>query len=215
MVLKSIDTLTLSESSLEKLIDFEEIETPQIISNDYEKTLILFNKLREARKNAAVKFSQNPNLICRDEILREIARIKPIIPSEFLAIDGTNQRMFNKIGEEFLEIIKEEREKENTVNKQVHENIVKTLELVKKSYSLADISSLTKLPEAVISMQIETILEYYPATNISSLMPGKEFELINNEIENGINDLKQLKEVLPNSISYGKIRIVLAKRKAN
>lgn len=123
--------------------------------------------------------------------------------------------MFNKIGEEFLEIIKEEREKENTVKKQVPENIVKTLELVKKSYSLADISSLTKLPEAVISMQIETILEYYPATNISSLMPGKEFELINNEIENGINDLKQLKEVLPNSISYGKIRIVLAKRKAN
>ena len=215
LIQKSIDTLTLSESSIEKLIEVEEPEPVQNISDDYEKTLILFNKLREARKNAAVKYSQNPNLICRDEILREIARVKPATPSEFLSIDGTNQRMFNKIGEEFLEVIKEEREKEISTIKSVPENIIKTIELIKKGYSLADISSLTKLPEAVVSMQIETILEYHPDINISSLIPKKEFELINEEIENGNTDLKELKSVLPNSISYGEIRIVLAKRKVS
>lgn len=215
LILKSVDTLTLSETSVEKLIDFEEPQPIQKVNDNYEKTLVVFNRLREARKNAAVKYSQNPNLICRDEVLREIARVKPVTTGEFLSIEGTNQRMFNKIGEEFLEVIKEEKGKENQQIKSVPENIVKTLELIKKGYSLADISSLTKLPEAVVSMQIETILQYFPGTNISSLIPTKEYELICGEIENGINDLKLLKEVLPNSISYGKIRIVLATRKVN
>ena len=62
-------------------------------------------------------------------------------------------------------------------------------------------------------MQIETILEYYPETNINSLLPKKEFDLIKNEIGNGTTGLKELKSLLPNSVSYGKIRIVLAKNK--
>lgn len=209
LILKSIDTLTLTEESINKLTDYEKSEENN--NSEYEKTLMLFNKLREARKQASIKYSQNANLICREDTLRNIARSRPVTPSEFLAIEGANQRMYNKIGDEFIEIIKEEIEKENQNGKSIPENIIKTLELVKKGYTLADISTLTRLPEAVVSMQIETILEYHPGTDISSLISKKEIELINNEIENGITNLKELKSVLPNSISYGKIRIVLAK----
>lgn len=210
---KSIDTLVLSENRIEKFLEIEDPGPVIINDNDYEKTLILFNKLREARKNAAVKYSQNANLICRDELLRLIARERPVTPSAFLEIEGTNQRMFNKIGEEFIEIIKEEIDKTKIGEKHVPDNIVKTLELINKKYSLSDICSLTKLPEAVLSMQIETILEYYPDTNILSLIPKNELELLKSEINNGITDLKELKNMLPNSISYGKIRIVLAKQR--
>ncbi|MBU2493672.1 MAG: RecQ family ATP-dependent DNA helicase [Bacteroidetes bacterium] len=210
---KSIDTLVLSENRIEKFLEIEDPGPVIINDNDYEKTLILFNKLREARKNAAVKYSQNANLICRDELLRLIARERPVTPSAFLEIEGTNQRLFNKIGEEFIEIIKEESDKTKIGEKHVPDNIVKTLELINKKYSLSDICSLTKLPEAVLSMQIETILEYYPDTNILSLIPKNELELIKSEINNGITDLKELKNMLPNSISYGKIRIVLAKQR--
>ena len=70
---------------------------------------------------------------------------------------------------------------------------------------------MTRLPEAVISMQIESIIEYLPEINIDSLIDKKELELIRNVINAGEFDLKSIKQKLPNNISYAKIRIALAK----
>jgi len=91
------------------------------------------------------------------------------------------------------------------------ESIQNTFVLLQKNYSLESIASLSKLPEAVISMQIETIVEYLPETDITSLIKKLEIELIKKEILKGKTDLKEIKENLPSFISYGKIRVVLAK----
>ena len=76
-------------------------------------------------------------------------------------------------------------------------------------------SSLTKLPEAVVSVQIETLLEFIPDLNINSLFDKGELELIESQMDNEILEMKELKQQLPASISYGKIRIALAKRRVN
>ncbi len=73
-----------------------------IENKNYENNLELYNKLREERNLAAKKFSQQAEIICSDNILRNIAKIKPTSPSELLSIEGFNQRMFNKIGSEFI-----------------------------------------------------------------------------------------------------------------
>ena len=86
-------------------------------------------------------------------------------------------------------------------------------DLLNKKYSLEDIASLTKLPEAVVSMQLETIIEYFPKTDITTLMKKHELELIEKEISSGITNLKEIKENLPGFINYAKIRIVLAKKR--
>ncbi|MCK5086527.1 MAG: helix-turn-helix domain-containing protein, partial [Melioribacteraceae bacterium] len=65
--------------------------------------------------------------------------------------------------------------------------------------------------EAVVSLQIESIIEFAPDLEISSMIKQSEFDLIHSEIKEGVTNLKELKQKLPSFISYGKIRIVLKK----
>jgi ATP-dependent DNA helicase RecQ len=129
--------------------------------------------------------------------------------------------MFNKIGEDILEAILEfklehrelfEKQKKNKAEK-LPEILEKTYELIQQQHSLENIASLSKLPEAVISMQIETLLEHLPQLDISTIIKKHEIELIEKEIKKGVDEIKELKENLPSFITYGKIRIVLAKNR--
>ncbi len=186
--------------------------------NDFAENLELFNKLKEARDTAARRYSQSYFVICPDEILREIAKTSPKSPSNLLSISGFNQRMFNKIGEDFLEIINQFGEnvapEENEAQKELPITLKETFILIQKGYPLSEISSITKLPEAVVSMQIESIVSYYPDLDITKLYNRGELDIISEEIHKGGTDLKELKSRLPSFISYGKIRIALAKMKA-
>jgi len=194
------------------------LESKDVTGKDYENELKLFNILRQIRKEAAQKFNQPVYIICPDQILREVAKKRPISFSEMLAINGFNKRMFNKIGEEFINAIKETSDS-NRLNiklkvRNIPKNILQILELVQKKYSLFDISSLTKLPESVVSIQIETLLGVVPELDIDSLFDKDELVQINSKIDEGITDLKLLRESLNGKISYAKLRIAAAKRKA-
>ncbi len=126
--------------------------------------------------------------------------------------------MFNKIGNDFLEIINDFT-KNNPVkidsneDRTLPKNIHNTYELLLRKYSLQSISELRKLSEAVISMQIETIIEYKPETDIAFLFDDEIFEMIKKQVEIGYHNLKDLKEKLPSSVPYSLIRIAAAKLK--
>ena len=192
----------------EPIVDIE-------VQPEYEKRLELFNKLRQSRKEAASKFSQTAQLICSDELLRKIAEAKPQNSSELLSIEGFNRRAYNKVGEDFLDVIKEFKRTENSnlqsKNTALPKNITSTYELVQKGYSLTDIASLMNVPESIVSIQIETIIEYMPELNITKLIEPKELEMITEEIKKGNRNLKEIKKLVPANISYAKIRVALAK----
>ena len=61
-------------------------------------------------------------------------------------------------------------------------------------------------------MQIESLFDYFPKLDITSVIKEHEIELIEKEIKNGVEEIKELKKRLPSFITFGKIRIVLAKR---
>jgi ATP-dependent DNA helicase RecQ len=195
----------------------EELDQQVAPHKEYENDLKLFNLLRQIRKEAAEKFNQKPNLICPDEVMRTITKLKPSTHSELLNINGFNNRMFNKIGEEFLNTLKEFKTSEDLSkrlkNKNLPDNINQVLELVQKKYSLQDIASLTKLPEAIVSTQIETLIEAIPDLEIDSLFEKNELILIYSNIDSGITDLKGLRESLNNKISFAKLRIAAAKKR--
>jgi len=182
--------------------------------DDYEINLELFNKLRDIRSRAAKRFLQSGMVICPDKVMREVAIQKPKTEAELLKIDGFSQRMFNKIGNEFLEALSSFNNKK-VVNKDknIPANIKETFELLKKGYDLESIASLRKLSEAVISMQIESIIEYEPAVDLTSIITPDQLNKIFNEIENGFADIKDLKKRFPDEINYSLIRIALAKHK--
>jgi ATP-dependent DNA helicase RecQ len=158
-------------------------------------------------------------LICPDEVLREVAIQRPANDRELLNIKGFTQRMFNKAGKEFLETISSFSEKPGNkfpeIKGGIPKNIKETLNLLKKGYTLKDIASLRKLSEAVISMQVETIIEYQPDTDVQHLFEKGHLAIINDEIKKGFSDLKELKKRLPNEIGYPLIRIAVAMEKFN
>jgi ATP-dependent DNA helicase RecQ len=195
------------------LSDINDVEEP--IS--YENNLELFNLLREARGRISKKFLQSGYLICPDEILRTIASERPETREEILRIKGFTQRMFNKTGKDFLEIIniyrKEKVVVENAPKRNIPPSIKETYNLLIKGYSLPAIASLRKMSDAVISMQIETIVEYEPSVDITKLFEGTLLATIMNEIKKGYSDMKDLRERLPREAGYPYIRIALAKYK--
>ena len=195
------------------LSDISVIEEPA----SYENNLELFNLLREAKARTSKKFLQSGYLICPDEVLRTIASEKPETREELLRINGFTQRMFNKTGNDFLEIIniyrKEKVIVKNAPKREIPPSIKETYNLLIKGYTLPAIASIRKMSDAVISMQIETIVEYEPSVDITKLFGGKLLETIMNEIRKGYTDMKDLRERLPREAGYPYIRIALAKNK--
>lgn len=186
--------------------------------DDYTENLALFNLLREVRSRVSKKINQNGLIICPDDVLRDIASDRPKTKTEFLLVNGTSPRMFHKIGEDFLEVIKNfSIDSINPVKKDdqktLPSNIQETYTLLKKGYSLKDIAGLRKTSEAVISMQIESIIEYEPNIEIEHLLNSKELKKIYTEIEKGYDNLKDLRVRLNNSVDYPILRIAVAKYK--
>ncbi|MFZ6033243.1 MAG: RecQ family ATP-dependent DNA helicase [Melioribacter sp.] len=184
--------------------------------NDYESRLILLNKLKEIRKEASQKFNQPAYMICPDDVLIEIARRKPSSYSELMSIRGFTKYMYNKLGEEILSVIKTA-EEESSLDKKLSEknlpqNFRKIYELVQKRYSLRDMSSITGLPESVISIQLETLIGILPELETDYLFDKGELELINEKINEGIRDIKNLYKIFEGKISYSKLRIALARK---
>jgi len=186
-------------------------------SENYEKNIELLYILKEIRKKGAAKFGQPEYIICPDETLREIINRKPANRSSMMKIKGFNERMFNKIGEQLLEAVNSffEPGKKDPgdliFSDKIPANLTETLRLIRKGYSLREIAATVKKEEAVISMQVETILDFYPELDISKLVDPKHAGLIKQEVAAGIRDMKEIKLRHP-EVSYAEIRIVKAGR---
>jgi ATP-dependent DNA helicase RecQ len=197
------------------LTKVDDIFAPVQKADDYEKDLELYHILRAIRKKTSERFMQTQYLLCPDDVLRSVANNKPLTKTELLNIPSFNNRMFNKIGEDFLEAIKSYTEKNKEVKRkgEVPSPIKETYKLLLKNYSLKEIAQLRKLTEPVVSMQIETILDYYPQCKIDFLFDSDSYMKIVDELKKGYSSLKELKERLPNKITYAQIRIAVAKNK--
>jgi ATP-dependent DNA helicase RecQ len=221
-ILRSIgkrNYLSLPKADKDKSEKVSDIRKSSQDTKNYDDELYLFNQLREARKKAANRFMQSGYLICPDHVLREVARMRPMNKAALLGISGFNSRMFNKLGIDFLEIIKAYKpdkllKKETKEKRALPQNIVETKKLIQKKYTLKEIAETRKLSEAVISMQVETIVEFEPHIDISSLIKKETLQTILEETEKGFENLKELKERLPSRINYPEIRIAVAKYRA-
>ena len=205
--------LELTEEGLNVIKHFIKKTEP---TGGYEKDLELFHTLRAIRKKASGKFMQTQYLLCPDDVLRSVAKLKPQTKAGLLNIKGFNNRMLNKIGDDFLEAIKSYGDKNETskYNRELPQNIRETYNLLQKKYTLKEIAQLRKVSEPVISMQIETILEYDNKCDVEFLFSQGSYKLITDEIGKGFSSLKELKERLPASITYAQIRIAVAKNRS-
>jgi ATP-dependent DNA helicase RecQ len=212
--------LSLTQSAVDLLEKNKLINKTISTKEDYEENLELFNLLNQVRKNAEKKFMQSAVILCPDTVLRNIVLSKPKNDKELLSVEGFTQRMYNKIGQEILEALMkyfedtkkpaEQPEKSSTA---LPQNLKETYKLLKEEYSLRDIASLRKLTESIISMQVEAIIEYEPAIDITHLFPDGTLEVISAEIGKGYDNLKELKQRITPDVGYPLLRIAAAKQK--
>jgi ATP-dependent DNA helicase RecQ len=204
--------------NLREEVEFKKFSVKKNNKENYDSDLYLFNLLREVRRKAAERFIQSAYLICPDNILRDIVRKKPLSKSDILSINGFNNRMLNKVGNEFIEVIRnylndQKNKKPDEKKPSLPQNIIQTQKLMQKKYTLKEIAETLKLSEAVVSMQIETIIEYNPFADVNHLFSKENYKLIISEVKKGYENLKDLKERLPSKITYPQVRIAVAKHK--
>jgi ATP-dependent DNA helicase RecQ len=179
--------------------------------------LELYNRLNKIRLKAAEKFNQTPNMICPDYVLAKISKVKPETKLQLLSISGVNLRIFNKIGEEFLQEIQAYLKSKSINEKNIPNNIVDTYKLLRRGFNLSEISQLRKMDEAIVSMQIETIISLEPDINLQKIISNDLLNEIRKIYSYGKNDLREIKKELSkkinSEISISLIRIALAKIK--
>lgn len=203
----------LQEKGIDLILNKEENRELKSI-DAIDRALEIFNQLRNVRKEAALKFNQPINFICSDEMLRKISEIEPKTPTELMSIPNFSQKTYNKIGEEIIFAINEYQKNfpKDKLTKALPENLSFLKTMLDKKYSLQDVSRITKLSSAVISLQIESLLEYDKNLDIKNILNPKTIKIIKEIIRKNHNaNLKEIKSLLPNEISYAEIRIVKKK----
>ena len=65
----------------------------------------LFERLRELRRDIAADRGVPPYVVFHDRTLREIARLKPVTPTQLRAIPGVGERKIADLGERVLAVV--------------------------------------------------------------------------------------------------------------
>jgi len=191
----------------------------------YEKEL--FENLKKLRNKMAHEENVPAYLILSDSSLMDLATYLPLAANDLSKISGFGVYKIERYGQPFLEMVQDycnehgldtrielkqpKRERRTTATRERETDTKKlSLDLFKSGMSVEAIAA-----QRVLSPNtVESHLAYYVAKSqldIADLVPADKRELIHAAIQRyGKNGLKQLKENLPEEISYGEIRLVIA-----
>lgn len=209
---KRMSKLFLSSTGLQFLKNLGLISQE---AENVEENLELYYRLRELRKKVSETFKQPQYLICTDETLRDLAYLKPKTKLEMLKINGFNERTFNKMGEDALEIIAGESiPKINNGINLLHGNIQETLKYLRAGHTFDEICALRNLTAPIISMHIESIIEFYPGIDLANLIDKQILTELESAYKMGAVTMKELKDKTSIKVTFPHIRIFLSMKKS-
>ncbi|MBD3409503.1 MAG: hypothetical protein GF419_04785, partial [Ignavibacteriales bacterium] len=218
--------LFLTEKGLAALRDsgaLDEKTSTLTIEQDVE----LFERLADVRAAAARRFGQPATLVLGDDALKNVVRAKPTDREALLAVPGFSKRAMHKLGEELLRAVDEflvastlrddrpaRAPETEPAADELPRNVVPAFELASRGKTIPEIATELRLPEALVSMQLETAIERRPDADVSRLVEKDAFAEIERLWKEGVEDLTALKERLTNDAPYATIRVALAKIRA-
>ncbi len=197
------------------------------ISDDIKKNN-LFHLLKSKRNEIAEEKNVPVYMVCSSESLQQMSTILPINISELSDINGMGPVKIKQYGKIFLSIIETYCE-ENNINRSEKEIVIKplkkksvnkkpdtkleTFKLYKEGISIKEIAASRNLTITTI----EGHLVHYIETgeiNIDSLIESKTQDLIKRVLSNNnISGLTEIKNRLPENISYAQIKWMIASLK--
>ncbi|OMP65783.1 DNA helicase RecQ [Domibacillus epiphyticus] len=187
----------------------------------------LFEELRMLRKELAEAAGVPPFVIFSDKTLQDMCAKLPHSEDEFLAVSGVGQSKLEKYGGLFLEAIHTfcadhpEREKDlNTSDapvskkKTVKGSHLETFEQHKSGLTAADIALKRNLTVSTVENHFIQCMTEGLAVDFDLIIPAKFVEPLQKAVEEaGTEQLKPIKELVPEEVTYGMIKVFLEMRK--
>lgn len=184
-----------------------------LIDNKYVTTEIelLFNRLRNLRKQLADSNNIAPYVIFSDSSLKLMAQLKPNNLQEFSKISGVTDFKINQYGKYFLSEIKSFfREKTSQDSLLTSSNMI-TLQLYQQGLNTAEIANIRGLKESTIYSHLSELIEVRQPVDINKLVFPVRQDIIIQAIKKiGDGTLTPLKEYLGDDYSYNEIKLVRA-----
>lgn len=194
----------------------------------------LFDILRATRKRIADRQNVPPFVVFSDATLKDMCKKYPTCGEDMLSVSGVGAFKLEKYGEEFISAIKSyvskhsiskhnsgndeqiyTKPKEVPVTKTDKPKIdtrMATYELYKSGKSIDEIAAERGLAPSTIEGHLLDCLEKGMLVDFESLFPkGFETQILEVIKSIGASKLKQIKEALPQEVTYGAIRYVIYK----
>ncbi len=175
----------------------------------------LRDHLRLWRLEMAKKTKQPAFIILHDATIDDLARRVPHTIADLLKVFGIGQAKSEKWGEEILGAIQAFERGDKFVQTEAdgpkHSPAEITLQLLQEGKSMEEIAKLRdRRVETVISTICTLVSQGKIQWQVSWMTPARR-KLIEDAVhQQGFEKVKPIKEVLPDDISYGEIRLVLA-----
>jgi len=215
---RAINVLRGEELILKK----ENVQVKQIMVDN-----LLFERLRQLRKNIAQTEGIPPYIIFSDQSLREMSVKVPTTTNSFLSIKGVGERKLEQYGEVFMTVINAYLETNDTKpiieidgNQPKHVKQAKTekshhetYQFYKNGLSIAQISEQRGLASITIEGHLLKCSEEGFAIEWDQIINKDVEHLIENAIkEVGAEKLKPIKDMLPEEVSYFMIKSFMQKK---
>ncbi|XLQ12396.1 MAG: DNA helicase RecQ [cyanobacterium endosymbiont of Epithemia adnata isolate EadnSB Bon19] len=184
-----------------------------LIDNKYgaTETELLFDRLRDLRKQLADNNNIAPYVIFSDLSLKLMAQLKPQNLKEFSRISGVTDFKTNQYGEKFLsEIMLFLREKASLNPLASSSNMI-TLQLYQQGLEPVEIAKIRGLKESTIYSHLSELIEERQPVDINKLVFPVRQDIIIQAIKKiGDGILTPIKEYLGDDYSYSEIKLVRA-----
>jgi ATP-dependent DNA helicase RecQ len=184
---------------------------------DYDQAL--FDALRATRKSIADDAKVPPFVVFSDATLAEMARTRPTHAREMLQVSGVGEHKLRQYGKAFMDvIIAYERESSGTsaavlsdedLTLTMSDTQKETLRHYREGLDLPGISARRGLKSSTIAAHLEELADMGADIDLLRFVDAEKVSLIQARLEKvGPGSLSELREGLPESVSYEDIRFV-------
>jgi len=184
----------------------------------------LFEQLRIVRRKLAERDQVPPYVVLSDASLQELATYRPHSEDDLLRISGFGNIKVERYGKDFLEVIRlycQEHKLKSRIHYKQGSNpkkATRSTETKEKSFELYQQGKSVEEIAEIRSLAITTVMSHLASYVSRGIIPIESFVDPNTQAiimkaigQFGTASLKILKENLPDTISYGEIRMVIAK----
>ena len=170
---------------------------------------LLFDKLRQLRKQIADRNSLAPYMIFADSSLKLMAQLRPKKIEDFANLSGVNEYKAQQYGDRFISTILEFDEQHKLPVSLPSKSQMATLQLHQQGFNVTEIAQQRGFAVGTVNSHLSELLEMNQPVALNKLVKADKQQTIIKAIEQvGDLTLKTIKEALGEEYSYDEIRLV-------